>query len=194
VARDLRDAGAGDRSRSNGRRFTKRGDSEGRDHAPARGLRRGACPAARPHRECHGRGGAGPGRAGDIAEHADFFSFGTNDLTQTALGLSRDDAEGTFLAEYLEQGVIAHSPFETLDQDGVGELIRIGVARGRAVKPELKIGICGEHGGDPQSIAFCHEAGLDYVSCSPFRVPLARLAAAQAALAERGARYEAAGG
>jgi pyruvate,orthophosphate dikinase len=132
--------------------------------------------------------------AGEIAQHADFFSFGTNDLTQTALGLSRDDAEGTFLAEYLEQGVIEHSPFETLDQDGVGELIRIGVARGRAVKPELKIGICGEHGGDPESIAFCHRAFLDYVSCSPFRVPLARLAAAQAALAEQGASYEAAGG
>jgi len=133
-------------------------------------------------------------RAGEIALYADFFSFGTNDLTQTALGLSRDDAEGTFLAGYLEHGVLQHSPFETLDQDGVGELIELGVVRGRAVKPGLEVGICGEHGGDPESIAFCHRAGLDYVSCSPFRLPLARLAAAQAALAERGERYEAAGG
>jgi pyruvate,orthophosphate dikinase len=133
-------------------------------------------------------------RAGEIAACADFFSFGTNDLTQTALGLSRDDAEGKFLAGYLEQGVISDNPFETLDQDGVGELIELGVRRGRATKPWLKVGICGEHGGDPRSIAFCHGAGLDYVSCSPYRVPLARLAAAQAALAERGTRYEAAGG
>jgi pyruvate,orthophosphate dikinase len=133
-------------------------------------------------------------QAGEIAVHADFFSFGTNDLTQTALGLSRDDAEGRFLTTYLEQGVLEHDPFETLDQAGVGELIAIGVSRGRKIKPELEIGICGEHGGDPKSIAFCHVAGLDYVSCSPFRVPLARLAAAHAALAERGASYEEAGG
>jgi pyruvate,orthophosphate dikinase len=133
-------------------------------------------------------------RAADIAPYADFFSFGTNDLTQTALGLSRDDAEGKFLTGYLEDGLLEHNPFETLDQDGVGELITIGVTRGRAAKPGLKVGICGEHGGDPASIAFCHRAGLDYVSCSPFRVPLARLAAAQAALAERGTRYEVAGG
>jgi pyruvate,orthophosphate dikinase len=133
-------------------------------------------------------------RAAEIAQYADFFSFGTNDLTQTALGLSRDDAEGKFLTGYLEQGVIEHDPFETLDQDGVGELIEIGVTRGRSVKPDLEIGICGEHGGDPRSIDFCQRAGLDYVSCSPFRVPLARLAAAQAALTERGERYEAAGG
>jgi pyruvate, orthophosphate dikinase len=133
-------------------------------------------------------------RAGEIASYADFFSFGTNDLTQTALGLSRDDAEGKFLTGYLEQGVIEHNPFETLDQDGVGELIELGVRRGRKAKPGLKVGICGEHGGDPQSIAFCHRAGLDYVSCSPYRVPLARLAAAQAALAEQGTRYEVAGG
>ena len=133
-------------------------------------------------------------RAGEIAQYADFFSFGTNDLTQTALGLSRDDAEGKFLTGYLEQGIVEHNPFETLDQDGVGELIEIGVSRGRAVKPGLKVGICGEHGGDPQSIGFCHRAGLDYVSCSPFRVPLARLAAAQAALEEQGATYEVAGG
>jgi pyruvate,orthophosphate dikinase len=133
-------------------------------------------------------------RAADIAKHADFFSFGTNDLTQTALGLSRDDAEGKFLTAYLEQGVLEHNPFETLDQEGVGELVRLGVTRGRSTKQELKIGICGEHGGDPRSVAFCHETGLDYVSCSPFRVPVARLAAAHAALEEGGTRYEAAGG
>jgi pyruvate,orthophosphate dikinase len=133
-------------------------------------------------------------RAGEIARHADFFSFGTNDLTQTALGLSRDDAEGKFLTTYLETGVVADNPFETLDQDGVGELIRLGVSRGRAAAPDLKVGICGEHGGDPRSIAFCHTAGLDYVSCSPYRVPVARLAAARAALAEQGTRYDVAGG
>jgi pyruvate,orthophosphate dikinase len=133
-------------------------------------------------------------RAREIAAHADFFSFGTNDLTQTSLGLSRDDAEGKFLTGYIEQGVVEHNPFETLDLDGVGELVQIGVIRGRCAKPDLKVGICGEHGGDPASIGFCHRVGLDYVSCSPFRVPLARLAAAHAALAERGARYEAAGG
>jgi len=133
-------------------------------------------------------------RADDIALEAEFFSFGTNDLTQTALGLSRDDAEGKFLTTYLESGVIEDNPFETLDRDGVGELIRIGVSRGRAVAPGLKVGICGEHGGDPRSIAFCQEAGLDYVSCSPFRLPVARLAAAQAFLAEAGTRYETAGG
>ena len=133
-------------------------------------------------------------RAGDIAREAEFFSFGTNDLTQTALGLSRDDAEGKFLTTYLESGLVQDNPFETLDQEGVGELIHIGVSRGRAVTPGLKIGICGEHGGDPRSIAFCHQSGLDYVSCSPFRLPVARLAAAQAALAEAGTRYESAGG
>jgi len=133
-------------------------------------------------------------RAGEIAAYADFFSFGTNDLTQTALGLSRDDAEGKFLTGYLEQGVLEHNPFETLDQEGVGELVEIGVTRGRAVKPDLEVGICGEHGGDPQSIAFCNRVGLDYVSCSPFRVPVARLAAAQAALTEQGTKYEQAGG
>jgi pyruvate,orthophosphate dikinase len=133
-------------------------------------------------------------RAGEIARYADFFSFGTNDLTQTALGLSRDDAEGKFLTGYIEQGVIAQNPFETLDQEGVGELVEIGVKRGRATRPGLKVGICGEHGGDPESIAFCHRTGLDYVSCSPFRVPLARLAAAQAALVDLGATYEVAGG
>jgi len=134
-------------------------------------------------------------RADEIAEHADFFSFGTNDLTQTALGFSRDDAEGKFLTHYLETDVLARNPFETLDLDGVGDLMRIAVERGRSVKDDLKIGICGEHGGEPRSVAFCHDLGLDYVSCSPFRVPLARLAAAQAALAESGAaQYVAAGG
>jgi pyruvate, orthophosphate dikinase len=133
--------------------------------------------------------------ADEIAEEADFFSFGTNDLTQTALGFSRDDAEGKFLTYYLEEGVLEHNPFETLDVSGVGELMRIGVERGRETKPELKLGICGEHGGEPKSVAFCHQLGLDYVSCSPYRVPLARLAAAQAALAEAGtAAYATAGG
>jgi pyruvate,orthophosphate dikinase len=120
-------------------------------------------------------------RAGDIAEVAEFFSFGTNDLTQTALGLSRDDA-GSFLNEYLKNGLIAHDPFVSLDTEGVGELMRIAVQRGRESRPALKLGICGEHGGDPASIRFCHSCGLDYVSCSPFRVPVARLAAAQAAI------------
>ena len=133
-------------------------------------------------------------RADEIAEHADFFSFGTNDLTQTALGFSRDDAEGKFLTHYLEDGVLERNPFETLDQSGVGDLMRIAVERGRAAKADLKLGICGEHGGEPKSVAFCHALGLDYVSCSPFRVPLARLAAAQAALAETGAAYVRAGG
>jgi pyruvate,orthophosphate dikinase len=122
-------------------------------------------------------------RADEIAEHADFFSFGTNDLTQTALGLSRDDA-GRFLPHYLSQGILERDPFETLDQAGVGDLMRIAVERGRGAKDGLKLGICGEHGGDPASIAFCAELGFDYVSCSPYRVPVARLAAAQAALAE----------
>ncbi len=134
-------------------------------------------------------------RADEIAEYADFFSFGTNDLTQTALGFSRDDAEGKFLTTYLEDGVLERNPFETLDQSGVGDLMRIAVERGRGAKPELKLGICGEHGGEPKSVAFCHELGLDYVSCSPYRVPLARLAAAQAALAEsKNAEYATAGG
>ncbi len=133
--------------------------------------------------------------AGEIAAYAQFFSFGTNDLTQTALGLSRDDAEGKFLSRYLADGVIERNPFEVLDTDGVGGLMRIAVERGRADNPGLKIGICGEHGGEPRSIAFCHSLGLDYVSCSPYRVPLARLAAAQAALSEHGsAAYVPAGG
>jgi pyruvate,orthophosphate dikinase len=134
-------------------------------------------------------------RADEIAEQADFFSFGTNDLTQTTLGFSRDDAEGKFLTQYLEDGVLEKNPFETLDVDGVGELMRIAVKRGRSTRPDLKLGICGEHGGEPKSVAFCHELGLDYVSCSPYRVPLARLAAAQAALAASGVvAYAAAGG
>src|SRR6266545_2329807 len=134
-------------------------------------------------------------RADEIAQHADFFSFGTNDLTQTALGFSRDDAEGKFLTYYLEHDVLDRNPFETIDRGGVGDLMRTAVERGRGVKDGLKIGICGEHGGEAQSVAFCHELGLDYVSCSPYRVPLARLAAAQAALAESGAaQYVAAGG
>jgi pyruvate,orthophosphate dikinase len=120
-------------------------------------------------------------RAGEIAGTAEFFSFGTNDLTQTTLGVSRDDA-GTFLTEYLTKGLIARDPFVSVDVDGVGELVLIAAERGRAVRADLKLGICGEHGGDPDSIRFCHEVGLDYVSCSPFRVPIARLAAAQAAL------------
>jgi pyruvate,orthophosphate dikinase len=123
-------------------------------------------------------------RADEIAEVADFFSFGTNDLTQTALGMSRDDAEGKFLTFYLEDGVLERNPFEVLDQDGVGDLMRIAVERGRGTKPEIHLGICGEHGGEPSSVEFCHRIGLDYVSCSPYRVPLARLAAAQAVLKE----------
>jgi pyruvate,orthophosphate dikinase len=119
--------------------------------------------------------------AGEIAETAEFFSFGTNDLTQTAFGLSRDDA-GSFLGSYQKQGLFERDPFVTIDQDGVGELVRIGVERGRRTRPEIKLGICGEHGGDPASIHFCQSVGLDYVSCSPYRVPIARLAAAHAAM------------
>jgi pyruvate,orthophosphate dikinase len=119
-------------------------------------------------------------RAGEIAQSAEFFSFGTNDLTQTTYGISRDDA-ASFLGTYMARGLLPSDPFVSIDRDGVGELMRIGVERGRAERPKLKVGICGEHGGDPPSVAFCHEVGLDYVSCSPFRVPIARLAAAQAA-------------
>ena len=120
-------------------------------------------------------------KAGEIAETAEFFSFGTNDLTQTAFGISRDDA-ASFLGIYTAKGILPADPFVSIDRDGVGELIRIAAERGRKVRPNLKLGICGEHGGDPASVAFCHEVDLDYVSCSPFRVPIARLAAAQAAL------------
>jgi pyruvate, orthophosphate dikinase len=122
--------------------------------------------------------------ANRIAEHADFFSFGTNDLTQTALGFSRDDVESKFVPAYLERKIIDRSPFETIDRPGVGWLVRLGAWVGRERKPSLKLGVCGEHGGDPESITFFHMAGLDYVSCSPFRVPIARVAAAQAAIAD----------
>ena len=125
-------------------------------------------------------------RAHEIAETAEFFSFGTNDLTQTTLGISRDDA-ATFLGPYTQKGILPADPFVTIDQEGVGELVRIGVERGRRVRKDLKLGICGEHGGDPASVRFCDEIGLDYVSCSPYRVPIARLAAAQAALGSKAA-------
>jgi pyruvate,orthophosphate dikinase len=118
-----------------------------------------------------------------IARHADFFSFGTNDLTQTAIGLSRDDAESKFMPTYIETKIVDRSPFETIDTPGVGWLVRLAAWVGREAHPGLKLGICGEHGGDPDSVAFFHRAGLDYVSCSPFRVPIARIAAAQAAIA-----------
>jgi pyruvate,orthophosphate dikinase len=124
-------------------------------------------------------------RAGDLAEHAEFFSFGTNDLTQTTFGISRDDS-GRFLGAYIDKGIFEKDPFVSLDQEGVGDLIRIATERGRAVVPGMKMGICGEHGGDPASIAFCEEVGLDYVSCSAYRTPIARLAAAQAALQRKG--------
>jgi pyruvate,orthophosphate dikinase len=120
--------------------------------------------------------------ADQIAEFAEFFSFGTNDLTQTTFGISRDDAETGFLSEYLEKGILPNNPFATIDQNGVGHLMELGIKLGRQRRKKLEIGICGEHGGDPASVAFCHRAGLDYVSCSPFRVPIARLAAAHAAL------------
>jgi pyruvate,orthophosphate dikinase len=125
-------------------------------------------------------------RAGEIAKGAEFFSFGTNDLTQTTFGLSRDDA-GRFLPDYQKRGILAQDPFVSLDRDGVGELIEIACERGRRTRPNIKLGICGEHGGDPESIWFCESAGLAYVSCSPYRVPIARLAAAQAAIAAKAA-------
>ena len=120
--------------------------------------------------------------SGSIAESADFFSFGTNDLTQMGYGFSRDDVEASFFGRYLELGVFGVSPFESIDEAGIGRLVRISVEEGRAVKPDLKIGVCGEHGGDPASVHFFHDVGLDYVSCSPFRVPVARLEAGRAAL------------
>jgi pyruvate, orthophosphate dikinase len=125
-------------------------------------------------------------RAGDIAASAEFFSFGTNDLTQTTLGLSRDDA-ASFLGAYTARNILPADPFVTIDQEGVGELVKLAAERGRAARAGLKLGICGEHGGDPASVAFCETIGLDYVSCSPFRVPIARLAAAQAALGAKAA-------
>jgi pyruvate,orthophosphate dikinase len=122
--------------------------------------------------------------AGEIAREAEFFSFGTNDLTQTTFGFSRDDAEGKFIVRYLEKKILKQNPFETIDREGVGRLMDIAVREGRATRPDLEVGICGEHGGDPDSIRLCHELGLNYVSCSPYRVPVARLAAAQAVVAE----------
>jgi len=119
--------------------------------------------------------------ADKIAKHAEFFSFGTNDLTQMTFGFSRDDV-GSFVPEYIEKGILEKDPFQILDQEGVGQLVEIGIQRGRSTRPELKVGICGEHGGNPQTVAFCHKVGMNYVSCSPFRVPIARLAAAQASL------------
>jgi pyruvate,orthophosphate dikinase len=121
--------------------------------------------------------------ADQIARHAEFFSFGTNDLTQTTYGISRDDAEAGFLIEYMERHILPDNPFATLDADGVGALMAMAVEKGRAIRPGLECGICGEHGGDPESIDLCHRLGLNYVSCSPFRVPIARLAAAHAAMA-----------
>ena len=119
--------------------------------------------------------------ADQIASEAEFFSFGTNDLTQLTFGYSRDDA-GKFLPEYVSSGILDNDPFQSLDSEGVGQLVQMGTQRGRSTRKRLKVGICGEHGGDPDSVNFCHNVGLDYVSCSPFRVPIARLAAAQAAL------------
>ena len=124
--------------------------------------------------------------AGQIAEAADFFSYGTNDLTQTTWGFSRDDVEAAFFTQYLEKGIFGVSPFESLDREGVGRLVRIASEEGRRTKPDLKLGVCGEHGGDPDSIHFFHEVGLNYVSCSPFRVPVARLEAGRAASAGGG--------
>jgi pyruvate,orthophosphate dikinase len=124
--------------------------------------------------------------ADEIADVAEFFSFGTNDLTQMTFGFSRDDVEGRFMSEYLELKLLRANPFETLDQEGVGQLVRLGVERGRVTRPAIKLGICGEHGGDPASIEFCEQVGLDYVSCSPYRVPIARLAAAHASLGHDG--------
>ncbi len=122
-------------------------------------------------------------RADELAEESDFFSFGTNDLTQLTFGFSRDDVESRMMPAYLEQGLLKRNPFDTIDQSGVGDLVRMGAERGRATKPKLKLGVCGEHGGDPESIQLFYDAGLDYVSCSPFRVPIARLAAAQSVIA-----------
>ena len=119
-----------------------------------------------------------------MAQVADFFSYGTNDLTQMSFGFSRDDI-GSFLPKYLDLKLLPEDPFVSIDQSGVGELVRIGAEKGRSIKPKLKIGICGEHGGDPESVKFCHKLGLNYVSCSPFRVPIARLAAAQAAIEDK---------
>jgi pyruvate,orthophosphate dikinase len=128
--------------------------------------------------------------ADQLANHAEFFSFGTNDLTQTTFGYSRDDAESKFLLDFVERGILPFNPFQTLDREGVGQLMRMCVQKGRKVRKDLEIGICGEHGGDPSSIELCHELGLNYVSCSPFRVPVARLAAAHAKLRNEVTRTE----
>ncbi|MBE0343988.1 pyruvate, phosphate dikinase, partial [Paenibacillus sp. 28ISP30-2] len=128
--------------------------------------------------------------ADSVAQYADFFSFGTNDLTQMTFGYSRDDAEGKFLGSYMEKNILDTNPFQVLDQDGVGKLIEWAVIKGKEKKPFLETGICGEHGGDSESILFCHRSGLDYVSCSPYRVPFARIAAAQAALLVRAEQPE----
>jgi len=124
--------------------------------------------------------------AGEIAQIAEFFSFGTNDLTQMTFGYSRDDAERNFLIKYIAEGILPKNPFQTIDREGVGRLMHICIKEGRKTRPNLEVGICGEHGGDPNSIEFCHIAGNNYVSCSPFRVPIARLAAAHAALKHKG--------
>jgi len=129
----------------------------------------------------------GPLAADELAQTAQFFSFGTNDLTHTALGMSRDDS-GSFLPPYAEMEIVKKNPFASIDQTGVGQLMKIAVEKGRSTRPDIKLGICGEHGGDPDSVKFCHRIGLTYVSCSPFRVPVARLAAAQAALEEEAAK------
>jgi pyruvate,orthophosphate dikinase len=123
-------------------------------------------------------------QAGKMAETAEFFSFGTNDLTQMGFGFSRDDI-GSFLPDYINAKILTNDPFQTIDQVGIGELIKIGIERGRKTRKDLKVGICGEHGGDPESVKFCHRVKMNYVSCSPFRVPIARLAAAQAAVEEK---------
>ncbi|CAB4581200.1 unannotated protein [freshwater metagenome] len=127
-------------------------------------------------------------RADELGEEADFFSFGTNDLTQMTFGFSRDDVESRMMPAYLEKGLLQRNPFETIDETGVGELVEIASRRGRTVKPGIKLGVCGEHGGDPESIDFFHRVGLDYVSCSPYRVPIARLAAAHAVIAAAGGK------
>ena len=127
--------------------------------------------------------------AGQIAEAAEFFSFGTNDLTQTVWGFSRDDVEASFFTAYLEKGIFGVSPFETIDKDGVGSLVKLAADAGRATRPDLKLGVCGEHGGDPESVHFFHEVGLDYVSCSPFRIPVARLEAGRAASSSTGSDH-----
>ena len=122
--------------------------------------------------------------AGELASVAQFFSYGTNDLTQMGFGFSRDDI-GSFLPDYIKKGILPEDPFQTIDQEGIGELIKIGIERGRKTRKDLEVGICGEHGGEPRSVEFCHRVGMNYVSCSPFRVPIARLAAAQAVLKEK---------